>query len=895
MYSLRSLLRLIIQFVVIWIVSALSLVVTAWILPGIHLGATTEWSVVVVAASAALILGIANLLIRPVILMVAIPLGFIAVFIVGLFVNSIMLLVTTRIVPGGLEVDGLLPAFVGGIVLSLVISLFSAILGIDDAGSFYERVIERRLSQQRPFTTTPQTNGLVMLEIDGLSYFHIHKAIAEGYMPNLEDMIEHDGYVLSRTDCGLPSQTSACQAGILFGDNYDIPAFRWYDKKLDKLFVSGSDAAEINARYAKGHGLLRGGASINNMVNGDATISLLTASDLRGGTDEQKRARADDVYLLLLNPNFLMRVIGLFFGEVVLEIWQYTRDLIRNTQPRLNRLHKFYPFVRAATTVFMREVSGFLTIMQIMRGEPAIYTTWPGYDEVAHHSGPWSEYAFGTLRGFDRLIGSVREILATKAPRPYELFILSDHGQSFGATFRMRYGYSLKDYIQGLMPEGTVMVQTAGGDDGSISVIATVAEIGNIRVQRVGGRLGQATVEQMEKAAERGIQGTQLGETIDTSVVADVTFCGSGNLAQVYFHAFKHRASLGELNAAFPGMAEAVIAHEGVGIVVAVDGEGVPIAFGKGGARNLHTGEVSGEDPLVLYGDPELRAWQARRLADFPSSGDLIIISTVYADGTVAAMEELIGNHGGLGGEQTDAFVLHPSDVEILPTRNSIDMFPQLNAQRMRLAKSKAVPVPESPRDDWALSNLVAGLRAGREWMPLALNMALFERRTYRAVATSRLMTGPAVLLSLVGVFVGALIEGAPADGVSLLTRFAGRYGLWIVSVLITHGIVHVLRGKGSFTRTFRAMGFAQTINLLGVLRLYSPIAPVMAVVVTVLSMMVTWLAVAEAHNFRGWRAFVLLALYGGVLIIGGSLLSHAYGDFRDVLRMMFQSLGFLP
>ena len=202
MYSLRSLLRLIIQFVVIWIVSALSLVVTAWILPGIHLGATAEWSVVVVAASAALILGVANLLIRPVILMVAIPLGFIAVFIVGLFVNSIMLLVTTRIVPGGLEVDGLLPAFVGGIVLSLVISLFSAILGIDDAGSFYERVIERRLSQQRPFTTAPQTNGLVMLEIDGLSYFHIQKAIAEGYMPNLEDMIEHDGYVLSRTDCG---------------------------------------------------------------------------------------------------------------------------------------------------------------------------------------------------------------------------------------------------------------------------------------------------------------------------------------------------------------------------------------------------------------------------------------------------------------------------------------------------------------------------------------------------------------------------------------------------------------------------------------------------------------------------------------------------------------------
>jgi hypothetical protein len=33
------------------------------------------------------------------------------------------------------------------------------------------------------------------------------------------------------------------------------------------------------------------------------------------------------------------------------------------------------------------------------------------------------------------------------------------------------------------------------------------------------------------------------------------------------------------------------------------------------------------------------------------------VISTLYPDGTVAALEELIGNHGGLDGEQTDAFI----------------------------------------------------------------------------------------------------------------------------------------------------------------------------------------------------------------------------------------------
>ena len=93
-------------------------------------------------------------------------------------------------------------------------------------------------------------------------------------------MMDEEGYELSRVDCGIPSQTSACQAGIMFGDNSDIPAFRWYDKDKQKLYVSGNDASELNGRYAHGNGLMRGGSSINNMMNGDAQKSLLTLAGI---------------------------------------------------------------------------------------------------------------------------------------------------------------------------------------------------------------------------------------------------------------------------------------------------------------------------------------------------------------------------------------------------------------------------------------------------------------------------------------------------------------------------------------------------------------------------------------------------------------------------------------
>ena len=684
---IRSTFRFVIRFSIVWLIDALSLALTAWVLPGIGLGGHAGLPAWVIALLAALVLGAVNLVIRPLILLLVRHQGFIVLLIAGFFVNAVMLRLTAALLGGGLTVDGWIPAIIGGLVLATVNTLISGLLGIDDSSSFYRMVIENQISAERGQRPEDDYRGLIVLQLDGLSYHHMRDALARGYMPNIARMIDRDGYVLSPTDCGLSSQTAACQAGILYGDNYDIPAFRWYSKAEHRLYVAGSDAALINERYGHGRGLLRDGVSINNLLDGDARLSLLTATDLSGGEDEERQARAHDIYLLLLNPHFLLRVAGKFFGEMGLEVWQYSLDVVRGVQPRLNRLSGFYPAYRAATTVFMREVSGFLTLIQIGRGEPIIYTTWPGYDKVAHFSGPWSRHAFGTLRGFDRFVGQLRRVLARKAPRPYELLILSDHGQSSGATFLMRYGYTLQEFIERHLPDGTVVSATYDLDDGSMSVIAMAAELDNIQDQGMGGVIGKVATEQMQELAEEAVEELHEHEDEGLRDAADVTFCASGNLAQVYFHAFPKRATLDELNQAYPTLIGALIRHEGVGVVVVADGGGVPLALGPRGVRNLHTGDVTGEDPLTIYGDAELRAWQLRRVADYPCAGDLTIISTVYPDNTVAALEELIGVHGGLGGEQTDSFLLHPADMVVTPTRSSTDVFGQLNARRDKVTR----------------------------------------------------------------------------------------------------------------------------------------------------------------------------------------------------------------
>jgi hypothetical protein len=102
------------------------------------------------------------------------------------------------------------------------------------------------------------------------------------------------------------------------------------------------------------------------------------------------------------------------------------------------------------------------------------------------------------------------------------------------------------------------------------------------------------------------------------------------------------------------------------------------------------TGIVTGVDPLQPYARPDLCAQQLLRVAQFPHAGDLIIVSTLYPAEQVAAFEELVGSHGGLGGEQTTAFLVHPADMHMPETTNSTGVFPVLNARRGQLDEREA-------------------------------------------------------------------------------------------------------------------------------------------------------------------------------------------------------------
>ena len=81
--------------------------------------------------------------------------------------------------------------------------------------------------------------------------------------------------------------------------------------------------------------------------------------------------------------------------------------------------------------------------------------------------------------------------------------------------------------------------------------------------------------------------------------------------------------------------------------------------LGARGTRYLADDTVAGEDPLAPF--PPGAAAHLRRTDGFEHVADIMVNSFYDADVEQGcAFEELISFHGGLGGPQTQPFILHP-------------------------------------------------------------------------------------------------------------------------------------------------------------------------------------------------------------------------------------------
>jgi uncharacterized membrane protein YvlD (DUF360 family) len=614
-----------VRLVLSWVITALSLLAAAWIVPGIEVKSFGG------ALLVALVIGILNAILPPLVAAVQLPYTVAAGFILVLVLDALMLMLASDIVPGAISVDNFGWALLAALVTAAVGVILEVIAGVNDDDVYTLKVVQRiaRRSGERTATDVP---GIVFLEIDGLALPVLRRAMRDGNAPTMARWLAEGTHRITEWEPDLSSQTGASQAGILLGSNEDIPAFRWVDKEAKTVTACSApgDCAEIERRLATGQGLLvNGGASRGNLLSGEAEHLILTVSRMDVETKANPGYRA-----FFANGFNATRALTLFAWEVILEWIAALRAGRRDVRPRGHR-GGIYPFMRGAMCVIVRDLIVYGVLTDMMKGRPAIYATFSSYDEVAHHSGLERADTLEALRKLDQQFGRI-ERAARYAARPYEIVVLSDHGQTQGATFKQRNGYSLEDLVERSLSSGKVKAYTGGDEQQAM----------------VGLAVNEATGQSDGKKRKKNDVGDR-----------QVIVLGSGNLGLIYLMEKPRRLTREEIDQRHPELLDALRNHPHVGWLLVRSEQDGPLALGPRGTRHLADGRVEGEDPLAAF-SPNAAA-HLRRTDGFPHVADIMVGS--FYDPELeegCAFEELISFHGGLGGPQTQPFVLYP---KVLP------------------------------------------------------------------------------------------------------------------------------------------------------------------------------------------------------------------------------------
>ncbi|BCY11370.1 alkaline phosphatase family protein [Actinoplanes sp. L3-i22] len=550
---------------------------------------------------AAVTIGLLGAALRPALVRLLSAVGWIGV-VGGWLLCQALLVYAVLLLTPGVHVDGFAAAF-GAAWLGAGLTstgLWVVTAGQDGVVTQHLLRVNRHFRSSVPHTDEP---GLLIIQIDGLSAPLARWAIEAGNLPTLGRWLADGSHAMAEWYARLPATTPASQAGILHGASDQVPAFRWYEKDTGRMIVTNRprDAALVETRCSDGHGLLAaGGVSVSNVFSGDAPTSLFTMSTARRARSGPRRY----VSTYLLDPFGLTRSLILTCGEILKELHQARRQRLRRVRPRMRRVWS-YVLLRGATNVLLRHLNLAVLAEHTMRGAPVVYCDFVDYDEIAHHAGPARPEALAALEGIDAALAILEEVAAA-APRPYRFVVLSDHGQSLGATFAQRYGTGFEELVAGLV--------------------------------RTGNEPPRATADP-----------------------AEIVVAASGNLALIYFAQRKGRVTLEAIEESFPELIPGLAGHPGIGwVLVRSEREG-PIVIGRDGRRWLDDDHVEGVDPLLDFGPHA--AGDLRRHDRLANTGDLVV-NSLWDPVTqeVAAFEELIGCHGGLGGGQSRPVLIHPRD-----------------------------------------------------------------------------------------------------------------------------------------------------------------------------------------------------------------------------------------
>ncbi|MGH7500310.1 MAG: alkaline phosphatase family protein [Longimicrobiales bacterium] len=518
--------------------------------------------------------------------------------------------------------------------------------------------------------------GFIVIQIDALSHDDLMRAVRQGFAPNIRRLLERHGWELRRYPAGLPSATPAAQAAIFFGTKDGIPAFRFYEKKERRTIVCSraADVQFVRDRLPD-HGILANGSSYTNIFDGGADRAAFTFAAREPQPFFQKMGGGRVLMLSMLHPFRMVRMVLASLWEYLLEEWN---RLVSQLRGHSTHYWWYIPLLHIGTNVVLRELQTLAVLLDIYVGSPAIYTTYNSYDEYAHHFGPRSRPALASVRALDRRVADILKMVRRLPGRPYDVWILSDHGQTPSVPYRVEFGETIGDTIVGAVRHGALVMAETGrfAGDAQDSLAFLVRELEEVAeksvhpTRRVGLRIARWLRSQYGLFP---LVAEVVREASDVQMV--VTY--SSSLAHVYWTDPAEPLTLDEVRAdpEHRALYYFLVAHRGIGAVITRLVDGAHVESMRGRALITPAGDLEileGENPLAPYAVEPRECAEIARLAQLRNAGDLILFGKFDPDRNLCiCFDDQVGAHGALGGAQYWPFLL--SAPGLVPAGHVID------------------------------------------------------------------------------------------------------------------------------------------------------------------------------------------------------------------------------
>lgn len=540
---------------------------------------------------------------------------------------------------------------------------------IDDVVLALQRLVDRfaRWVRLGPPAEVMRRRFLV-IQIDGLSNKVFERALASRVMPNTARLLKSRLFEHRPMSVGLPSSTPAFQAAAMYGVKPDIPGFHYYDKRarLELHFPRPGAADFVEQRHAEGRrGILHGGSCYGCVFTGGAEDSLLTFARLLKPTRARLSVLRGAISLGLLGW-VVVKCLGLTAVELARFVARVAAHPLAGRPEGLRWLG-----LKIVFSVWVREMFTLSVSADLYRGLPAIYVNFLDHDVFAHAFGPTHRSAMRALHYIDNSIGQLARIVERLPELGYDLYILSDHGQTLTRSFvQVSGGASLEEVTRAIL-DGSASAVTRSRPPGRRRHVGIARQLSRYRHVRARGLL-QRFFNHVERERRPGAR----REESDPDTVRVIT---AGPNAFVYFLDDPAALGLEEIDRRHPGAAMRLSEHPGIGLVLARSADG-PVCWWRG--RRVALDGNGSDGPFAEREDRELVLSGLRDLMAMPSAGDLVVYGIGAPENDVSFIDER-GAHAGPSESEMRTFIVCPVSVTLpAPLNHPVQLYAHFAAYR---------------------------------------------------------------------------------------------------------------------------------------------------------------------------------------------------------------------